>query len=269
MTFIPRQYEASIKCGWKPGDRFRSVIDDAWWYGTVLSSEPLQADASDSKFQSLLVVWDSDVRELCFWYRLLYVFACCDNCKDYLVIVARILPCLFFFSSGFSWLFIWTSLLFGSNFFVFFCETPPFRQCNYRNPKECPRGIWSLCLSSRRVALLPEAIRLTLNAVRRLVCSCVWMIQLTRVPRLLRMHYDSCIRSWICVCGLIYYDGVRFCRQMHPPACTLLPSRFSGRSERLNLVCCRRSRRAQFGGSKITALPVRSWRASLCKRPHV
>lgn len=34
-----------------PGDRFRSVIDDAWWFGTIESQEPLQPDYPDSLFQ--------------------------------------------------------------------------------------------------------------------------------------------------------------------------------------------------------------------------
>lgn len=33
------------------GDRFRSVIDDAWWFGTIESQEPLQPDYPDSLFQ--------------------------------------------------------------------------------------------------------------------------------------------------------------------------------------------------------------------------
>lgn len=34
-----------------PGDRFRSVIDDAWWFGTIESQEPYQSQYPDSLFQ--------------------------------------------------------------------------------------------------------------------------------------------------------------------------------------------------------------------------
>lgn len=33
------------------GDRFRSVIDDAWWFGTIESQEPYQLQYPDSLFQ--------------------------------------------------------------------------------------------------------------------------------------------------------------------------------------------------------------------------
>lgn len=37
------------------GDRFRSIIDDAWWFGTVLSQEPYQPQYPDSHFQCYIV----------------------------------------------------------------------------------------------------------------------------------------------------------------------------------------------------------------------
>ncbi len=33
------------------GDRFRTVIDDAWWFGTIENQEPYQAEYPDSLFQ--------------------------------------------------------------------------------------------------------------------------------------------------------------------------------------------------------------------------
>lgn len=33
------------------GDRFRSIIDDAWWFGTVESQQPFQPEYPDSSFQ--------------------------------------------------------------------------------------------------------------------------------------------------------------------------------------------------------------------------
>lgn len=40
-----------------PGDRFRSIIDDAWWFGTVESQQPFQAEYPDSSFQCYSVQW--------------------------------------------------------------------------------------------------------------------------------------------------------------------------------------------------------------------
>ena len=37
------------------GMRFRSIIDDAWWFGSVEDQEPLQLEYPDSLFQSYAV----------------------------------------------------------------------------------------------------------------------------------------------------------------------------------------------------------------------
>lgn len=39
------------------GDRFRSVIDDAWWFGTIESQEPFQSQYADSLFLCYNVWW--------------------------------------------------------------------------------------------------------------------------------------------------------------------------------------------------------------------
>lgn len=36
-------------------DRFRSVIDDAWWFGTIVCQEPYQPEYPDSHFQCFKV----------------------------------------------------------------------------------------------------------------------------------------------------------------------------------------------------------------------
>lgn len=38
-----------------PGMRFRSIIDDAWWFGSVEDQEPLQPEYPDSLFQCYAV----------------------------------------------------------------------------------------------------------------------------------------------------------------------------------------------------------------------
>ncbi|XP_029107310.1 PH-interacting protein isoform X1 [Scleropages formosus] len=53
---------------WRIGDRFRSVIDDAWWFGTIESQEPFQAQYPDSLFQCYNVCWDNgDTEKMSPW----------------------------------------------------------------------------------------------------------------------------------------------------------------------------------------------------------
>lgn len=60
------------------GDRFRSVIDDAWWFGTIICQEPYQPEYSDSLFQCFKVRWviiETEwfawiVSETCLWHKL-------------------------------------------------------------------------------------------------------------------------------------------------------------------------------------------------------
>lgn len=50
------------------GDRFRAVIDDAWWFGTIESQEPYQAEYPDSLFQCYNVCWDNgDTEKMSPW----------------------------------------------------------------------------------------------------------------------------------------------------------------------------------------------------------
>lgn len=39
-------------------DRFRSVIDDAWWFGIIVCQEPYQPEYPDSHFQCFKVRWE-------------------------------------------------------------------------------------------------------------------------------------------------------------------------------------------------------------------
>ena len=45
------------------GDRFRCIIDDAWWLGSVESIVPLNSENPDSKFMCYNVLWDNEERE--------------------------------------------------------------------------------------------------------------------------------------------------------------------------------------------------------------
>ncbi|KAK7817115.1 hypothetical protein U0070_001827 [Myodes glareolus] len=48
---LRQQFDDAKYRRWNIGDRFRSVIDDAWWFGTIESQEPLQPEYPDSLFQ--------------------------------------------------------------------------------------------------------------------------------------------------------------------------------------------------------------------------
>ncbi|XP_063161419.1 bromodomain and WD repeat-containing protein 1 [Candoia aspera] len=56
-------YDEARQRNWQPYDRFRSIIDDAWWFGTVLSQEPYQPQYPDSPFQCYSVKWDNGETE--------------------------------------------------------------------------------------------------------------------------------------------------------------------------------------------------------------
>uniref|UniRef100_A0A8B9R9Y7 Bromodomain and WD repeat domain containing 3 n=1 Tax=Astyanax mexicanus TaxID=7994 RepID=A0A8B9R9Y7_ASTMX len=56
-------YSEAKERNWQPGQRFRSIIDDAWWFGSVENQQPLQAEYPDSLFQCYVVRWDNGERE--------------------------------------------------------------------------------------------------------------------------------------------------------------------------------------------------------------
>ncbi|KAJ1112957.1 hypothetical protein NDU88_001217 [Pleurodeles waltl] len=61
-------YDEARQKNWQAGDRFRSIIDDAWWFGTVLAQEPYHPDYPDSHFQCYSVRWDSkEIEKLSPW----------------------------------------------------------------------------------------------------------------------------------------------------------------------------------------------------------
>ncbi|KFU91732.1 Bromodomain and WD repeat-containing protein 1, partial [Chaetura pelagica] len=61
-------YEEARQRNWQASDRFRSIIDDAWWFGTVLGQEPYQPQYPDSHFQCYSVKWDNgEIEKLSPW----------------------------------------------------------------------------------------------------------------------------------------------------------------------------------------------------------
>ncbi|XP_063812654.1 bromodomain and WD repeat-containing protein 1 isoform X2 [Pseudophryne corroboree] len=61
-------YDRACRTNWQAGDKIRSIIDDAWWFGTVVQQEPYQADYPDSLFQCYTVKWDNaEIERLSPW----------------------------------------------------------------------------------------------------------------------------------------------------------------------------------------------------------
>nr|XP_045005740.1 bromodomain and WD repeat-containing protein 1 isoform X2 [Jaculus jaculus] len=61
-------YDEARQRNWQSCDRFRSIIDDAWWFGTVLNQEPYQSQYPDSHFQCYIVRWDNtEIEKLSPW----------------------------------------------------------------------------------------------------------------------------------------------------------------------------------------------------------
>ncbi|XP_038078010.1 bromodomain and WD repeat-containing protein 3-like isoform X2 [Patiria miniata] len=60
---LRQHYDISKARNWKAGDRFRSMIDDAWWLGTIVDQQPFQAESPDSFFQCYNVAWDNGETE--------------------------------------------------------------------------------------------------------------------------------------------------------------------------------------------------------------
>ncbi|XP_072316915.1 bromodomain and WD repeat-containing protein 3 [Eucyclogobius newberryi] len=60
---LRQSYDEALRRNWQPNDRFRSVIDDAWWFGTIVCQEPYQSEYPDSLFQCFKVRWDNGETE--------------------------------------------------------------------------------------------------------------------------------------------------------------------------------------------------------------
>ncbi|KAF5906074.1 bromodomain and WD repeat-containing protein 3-like isoform X1 [Clarias magur] len=65
---LRQNYDEARSRNWKPHDHFRSVIDDAWWFGTIVCQEPYQPEYPDSHFQCIKVKWDNgEIEKLSPW----------------------------------------------------------------------------------------------------------------------------------------------------------------------------------------------------------
>ncbi|CAH0389929.1 unnamed protein product [Bemisia tabaci] len=59
---LRQTYDTALARQWKVGDRFRSMIDDAWWWGTIESRRTDQ-NRLNSPFLCFRVLWDNNERE--------------------------------------------------------------------------------------------------------------------------------------------------------------------------------------------------------------
>lgn len=63
FVILRQFYEKAIQKNWRPADRFRSIIDDNWYFGVIESKTPFQEEYPKSYFQCLNVFWDSSDKE--------------------------------------------------------------------------------------------------------------------------------------------------------------------------------------------------------------
>jgi len=55
-------YDNSIRREWKPNDRFRSIIDNKWWFGKIKCIEQ-DEEYPNCEFQNIKVIWDNKEEE--------------------------------------------------------------------------------------------------------------------------------------------------------------------------------------------------------------
>nr|XP_027220954.1 bromodomain and WD repeat-containing protein 3-like [Penaeus vannamei] len=63
FLILKATYNYAMSRHWQKGDRFRCIIDDAWWLGTVESHEPHLPEFPDSMFMCYRVLWDNGEEE--------------------------------------------------------------------------------------------------------------------------------------------------------------------------------------------------------------
>ncbi|XP_044740544.1 bromodomain and WD repeat-containing protein 3 isoform X3 [Chrysoperla carnea] len=58
--FVLKQtYDTAMARNWEPTNRFRCMIDDGWWLGTIESQNPINDSFPDSPFMCFRVRWDN------------------------------------------------------------------------------------------------------------------------------------------------------------------------------------------------------------------
>ncbi|XP_065649847.1 PH-interacting protein-like isoform X2 [Hydra vulgaris] len=75
-------YEESLMHYWKEGVRFRCIIDDKWYFGSITNNSPFEEDFPNSSFLSLTVEWDSGESERVSPWDLEKIPEDCDIVND-------------------------------------------------------------------------------------------------------------------------------------------------------------------------------------------
>lgn len=60
---LRQTFDNAIERNWENGHRFRCVIDDGWWMGTIVSVQPLDEEFLNSYFMCFNIKWDSGETE--------------------------------------------------------------------------------------------------------------------------------------------------------------------------------------------------------------
>lgn len=60
---LKQTFDTALNRNWSEGDRFRCIIDDAWWIGEIMSVEPADENFPDSYFMCFRVRWDNGEME--------------------------------------------------------------------------------------------------------------------------------------------------------------------------------------------------------------
>lgn len=59
FVILRQHYEKSLEKNWQAQDKFRSYIDDSWYYGTIVARKPFQPEYPQSEFQCFSIEWDN------------------------------------------------------------------------------------------------------------------------------------------------------------------------------------------------------------------
>lgn len=68
FLILRQTFDRAVGRNWRPGDRFRSVIDETWWAGEITDRSPFQTEFPDTHFQCFTVRWDTgEVERMSPW----------------------------------------------------------------------------------------------------------------------------------------------------------------------------------------------------------
>lgn len=60
---VKQNFDTAMSRCWKVGDKFRCMIDDAWWTGEIVNKSTASDDFPDSPFLCYEIKWDNGEQE--------------------------------------------------------------------------------------------------------------------------------------------------------------------------------------------------------------